>query len=564
MKENVTATQILELASKGYTVTRPQKQQKIDPALRIPKSRFDNWVNETNEFGIKHSTNDTYFANAGLIGSGQLNTLYQSDWVSRKGIDAPAEDMTRKGIKFLHNDDDESSQDKVEDLEDLLVDTYDMGSKAKEAIAFSRLSGGSVCLFNYGGTTQDQSDPIEDSQKKEIKWIKVFPAWDAIPVSWYTDFDHPKFLQPEHYQILIKGPSVGMTVITHETRLIRMQGRLTTPLNVANNRGWFDSYIQAVYSAIRDFQVASSSASGTMEDFTFKTLGISNLAQMHMEREDDRILDRIYLAAQQMQTGKIGVYDSLDGEAITKIGTPVSGLDSLWDRFGDIICAGFGIPRSIFFSTESGSLGGDSSQSDRDNYFDDIASDQETDLRPWQNEFIHNVSLVEQIDDEDIKYKFNPLREKTSKETTEERKLQSDTDINYINVGVLSPEEVTISRFSKAEPDLDTVLVDFDEREKMAEEQDLEENEEEMDNLVREIHANTTPEEKAKEIPKEKAVKTDAQPITLEVKPVIKVESPTVNVTVPEQKDNTESLKNIDQKLDKLEDKLNEDIEIED
>ncbi len=562
MRENTTASKILELATQGYTVTRQEPQRK---------QRLDNWINETSGFGTQHATNNTTFDALGLIGAGQLNSLYRSDWVVRKGVDAPAEDQTRKGIKFLHNDDDEGNTDdtnvkKVEKLEELLTDTYDMQSRAKEAISFSRLSGGSACVFNYGGTAEEQRDPIEDSQKREIKWIKVFPSWDCIPISWYTDFDHPKFLQPEHYQILIKGPSIGMTVVTHESRLVLMQGRLTTPLNIANNRGWFDSYVQAVYTAIRDFQVASSSASGTMEDFSYTTLGVRGLSQAVMNRDDETIQERYYLARQKLHSGNLGLYDA-ESEKMEKHGTPVTGLSDLWDRFGDIICGGFDMPRSIFFSAETGDLGGDSSETDRSNYFDKQSSAQETTLRPWQNEFIHNVSMVENIDDNDVKYIFNPMREKSSSETIKERKEQADTDAIYIDRGVVSSEEITLSRFSKAEPDLDTVLIDFEEREKMKEIDDIEE--EESNNLIQEIHANTKPDEKEdggkliqeKDIVK-KEEKTDSQPQIIEVKPQIKVEAPQIKVEIPEQKDHTESISKLDKKLDKLESKLDEDKEI--
>jgi hypothetical protein len=168
-----------------------------------------------------------------------------------------------------------------------------------------------------------------------------------------------------------------------------------------------------------------------------------------------------------------------------KKSTTVTGLDDLWDRFGDVICGAFDMPRSIFFSAESGSLGGNAAESDRTNYYDKKASEQELILRPWLKEFIAFIAQAESISIEKLKFEFNPLREKSSGETIAERFQQAQTDQVYLINQVITPEEVAESRFSKPIPDLDTMSVDFKEREeyfRLLQEQ--EENQEEVRNLI--------------------------------------------------------------------------------
>ncbi len=551
MRENTTATAILELASKGYTTTKDKPQ--------LPARRMDSWVNPSTGFGDNHSANSTSHYLSNIILPTELESLYRDDWVARKGCDMPADDMTRKGISFLHNEDDEENIDTVDALDDALTNDFELMPRAKEAIAFSRLSGGSATFFNYGGTENDQADPIEDSQKNEIKWIKVFPSWDAIPVSWYTDFEHPKYNEPEHYQVVIKGAGLGKVVHVHESRLIIMQGRLNTPISRANKRGWFDSILQNAYASIRDFQIAGSSASGVMEDFIYKTLGIKNLAEMTMNREDDLILERIYLASQKMHVGGVAVYDA-EGETLQKHGTPAAGLSELWDRHGDIICGALDIPRSQMFSAEAGSLGGTSAETDRSNYFDKIISQQENKLRPWINQYISNTSIVLGIDDTDIKFDFNPLREQTSTEATAERYTQAQTDAIYLDRQVVSPEEVAVNRYSKSKPDLVTMNLDFEEREKLKEEAD-QQDQDEMQGLIDDMTNKETPIEKDKVNEPEK--KMDSAPV-VNVTPEITVESPNIEVNVPEQKDNSDQIVTaLEKGFGELKDKLNEDIEIE-
>ena len=408
-QENRIASLQLELAKQG--VISSQREPK-PPNIVVPKSRMDSWANETTGFGIQHATNNSEFFRQNKKREVELTALYEDDWATRKGCDMPAEDMVRKGISFLHNDDDENSIETVESLEDILVNEWEWASVETEAHKFNRLSGGNATFFNFGGTEQDQRDPIDERQIREIRSIRNFPSWLAVPLSWYTEFDHPKLGQPEHYQVLFRDPSSSRTVIVHETRMIILQGETISPTSKSLNRGWNDSPIQSIYNALRDFGVASSAVSGVLQDFNWFSLGIAGLADKVMHQDDDSILERIFLARQKLHSGNLSLYDA-EGEKMERHGTPVTGLDSLWDRTGDVICAAWGIPRSLFFSSESGDLGGNSAESDRSNYYDRIGSKQETQSRPWKNQFIRFISLINNIDDSDIRYTFNPIQTKT-------------------------------------------------------------------------------------------------------------------------------------------------------
>lgn len=455
MQENKTASARLLLAKQGYSISPPKKNV-----------RLDSWVNKNTGFGEQHATRKTNFYKSRKISQGELEALYSDDWVVGNGIEIPARYMTGKGISFLHNNDDDENIDKINDFSELITNDYQALRFAYQAIIYSRLYGGNATFFNYGGSTFEQRNPIRDEEKKDIKWIKNFGACHAIPVSWYTEFDNPKYGKPEHYQLIFREGNQGQVIYAHESRILVMQGRFSTQLNIQLNRGWYDSYVQRAYDAIQDFQSATSSASATLEDFVYKTLGVKDLASAVMNNDDDYIVERVKMAANKLQIGNVGLYDS-EGETMEKHGTPITGFDSLWDRFGDIICGVWRIPRSILLSAETGNLGGSTSEADRSNFFDDISNDQENYLRPWLNEFIKNVSMVNQVDYSDINFKFNPIRELTSLQKAEERNKQALTDEINIRSQVVSPEEVAVSRFSKPEPDLVTMKIDLNAREEM-------------------------------------------------------------------------------------------------
>lgn len=554
-KENRSASLALQRAKEGLPIQKPSSYPDIViPKSNLSKARMDSWANETTGFGIKHATNNSKFFRQNRKREVELTSLYEDDWSTRKGVDMPAEDMTRKGISFLHNDDDENSLETVENLEDILINDWEWVKVETEAIKFQRLSGGCATFFNFGGTEEDQRDPIDESQIREINHIRNFPTWLAIPLSWYTEFGHPKQGQPEHYQLLFRDPSSSRTVVVHETRLLIMQGETISPDSKAANRGWNDSPIQSIYNALRDFGVASSSVSGIMQDFNWFSLGIMGLADkvMHGDSEDT-ILERIYLARQKLHSGNLSLYDA-DGETMERHGTPVTGLDGLWDRTGDVICAAWGIPRSLFFSSETGSLGGDASESDRANYYDRIGSKQETQSRPWKNDFIHFVSLVNSIDDSDIKYTFNPIKTKTDTEKFTERKTVAETDVVYINAGVISAQEVAESRFSKPEIDLNTMNLDFDEREAQRE---LEEFSQENENTLSDLEIESQEIDNKNKKGEEPEEKKDSVSHIINVTPEINVAAPIIP-EFPKPENNEELIKSISARLDNIEAKKEE------
>jgi len=505
-QSNALADKRLELAAKGYDL--PPLPKDIDPALRIPHSRMDAWANLTTGFGraSQHPVANSQYEAVDKIDSDQLEQMYRSDWVTRKGVDAPAEDMTRNGISYQHNDDDEDQdendgkeqikiQKEVEDFDDLLNEQFKLWQTAFQAIALARASGGSLTLFNFDDIqiAEEFAEPLNENQVSEIKWVRVVPAWFALPLTYYRDINHPKWGFPEHYQVVIREPGFGITLQVHETRMIRMDGRFTTQTPRTQNRGFNDSEIQAVYTALRDYGICVTESNSTMETFTQDYLGMKGLAEKVMMGETDFVLDRLMLTHMNMTSNRLNVYDN-ESESMERKGTPITGLADLWDRYTEAICGAWGIPRSRFFSSESGALGGNAAESDTRNYFNGVHSKQELQLRPWLNDFMDFVNLAAKTLTELPSYIFNPLQEQSDKERAETSLAVAQRDEIYIQEGVVSPEEVTISRFSKDKPDLESMVIDFKAREEMEEETSPEEVEEmretianmELENAIKE------------------------------------------------------------------------------
>ena len=89
--------------------------------------------------GIDSTVNVQYILN--LLDRNTLENMYRGDWMARKIVDAPADDMTREWRAWQAN------QKQIEALEEI-EKTIDLQRKVKQWISSARLYGGQ-CLDSW-------------------------------------------------------------------------------------------------------------------------------------------------------------------------------------------------------------------------------------------------------------------------------------------------------------------------------------------------------------------------------------------------------------------------------
>lgn len=121
---------------------------------------------------------------------------------------------------------------------------------------------------------------------------------------------------------------------------------------------------------------------------------------------------------------------------------PLSGLDKLQAQSQEQLCSISSIPLVKFTGITPSGLNA-TSDGELDVFDDHIHARQERFFRPGLTKAIEfiQINLWGEIDP-DITFKFNPLQEMNPKEASEIRVNDSTTAANYVNAGVLMPEEV--------------------------------------------------------------------------------------------------------------------------
>nr|WP_017854397.1 DUF1073 domain-containing protein [Leptospira interrogans] len=375
----------------------------------------------------------------------ECRAWYRANGFFANIVDAPAEDATREWITIKTNRDGSEGELNVSRLIMNRLEELKLQQKLKDLIRFSRLYQEGGFLF-YGinapvpQTTLNIMDQVPSDINK-IAYINVFGP-DRVAL---TERNLSPLAASYHIpEVRIDG------YLVHDSRYSWL-----CPSYVAED-GRGVSVIETVITAIIAQDTALHSISSMLYETgakVFKSKKVEELAEPEAMRKFLRQL-RAVLSSQSLVAIE-------DGEELSRLESNLNstGLkDSLEFIFENL--AGLSrIPKSRLNGQAQGTI--TSGQFDFRSYYDDIARDQENDLRPIIEKAIKLIVREKQceiyqklggnIEGLDWQFSFNPLWKLSEKEESEIDLTKARTNDIYLARGVLSPEEVKTKTFSKLE-----------------------------------------------------------------------------------------------------------------
>lgn len=449
--------------------------------------RTDSYMNPVTGYGgVDDSIANTRFIDDQQLSYSELRGLYKT-WLVRRGVELAPRQRLSKGIEFVTNDDDsEGRVSEVEKIEDM-IKVSQMWNHLLDATNWEGAFGGALIYFDYGDdqafgsatvntfaipTAIDRSlnFQLRDSQRGLPKKIWVVDRFLATPFSYYTPgvhgADHPKLGEPETYSITLVTTGYSRLVFAHESRCIIFKGLPLPPRDTAENHMWGLSKTQNAYEIGKYFDISLKAMADTFEDFNYKSLQIDNLADLIEKNAWNTIGKMTAMAAKNAHNQNVAVHGA--NSQLIKTSTTVTGLPDMSTVVSNYVTVAWGYPDSVFFSSKGGALGGNSSESDIQNYFRDQRYAQEHIDRQRIEKFLFLLG----VEVKNFPFKFPPLAESSENERLEARKIVAETDAIYIVNGVVSPEEVAVSRFATPETNTDQMIVDFEARKEMTDDED--------------------------------------------------------------------------------------------
>ena len=391
-----------------------------------------------------------------VLSKGDVELLYRQDWLSRKIVEAVPDDVTRKWID-IHIGDDSVVQGLNTKMKKLKVI-----KKFKEALVNARLYKGSVIILGVlDGKSPDK--PLDYDNIEDLLYLNVIDAYSLNVKNYYKDPFNPNYGEPKLYRLCtqLKPDKHDPTNdIIHESRLIRFDGAYLPEFLRRMNNGWNDSILNSINQALKQYGTSMQSGALLFQDFISKILKMPNLGDLLQSEDGRAILDlRIQYAIASLSS--IGIVLIGEDEEFTKTQTPISGLSDLMDKYIEAVAAASNIPRSRLFGQSLGTLAG-ATETTRA-YYDYCAAYQRDHLKDQVSQLIKILlncknGVTNGVEPKEWDFKFCSLWDETNKEVTTARKMQAQVDDLYIEKGVLTPEEVTASRFRPDGYSFDTIV----------------------------------------------------------------------------------------------------------
>jgi phage-related protein (TIGR01555 family) len=405
--------------------------------------RFDGWLNVYKQLnvenkdprtgsGIKHST----------LTQEQAELLYSSDTEASKIVSILPREALREGISF--NNLEAADNKKIQEL----MNNLNVLTKFEEAWHDARLYGGAVILLSVSDGL-DLDEELEVNRIDSINALTVLNRYEieADTTSIITDLTDKNFGLPEYYTLNSDLLVDNSATKIHISRLIRFDGEHLPKGTFRNNNYWHDSILSKLYDALEGFGNSSNALAGVLPEFKQGILKIKDIADLLASGKEEDILNRLKVFDMGKVYYKTAVIDGEEDYTIHH--TNFAGIKDVMDKVEQRLVAASNIPATkLLGKSPTGGLSGKGESENRD-FYDYVASEQEKYLQPklqYLFNIINNMNNTG-LQGKDLSYTFNPLWQMDEKEIAEIRKIMSETDEKYINTGVLTPAEVSTSRF---------------------------------------------------------------------------------------------------------------------
>ena len=465
-------------------ITYIQEQKHlIDKVKQVNNDNFmrsDGWTNVLTGLGVcgRDKKQSAAFRITNIFNRSELDQMYRSDGVLRLIIDIFAQEMLRQGWE-LEGDAEGMIVNKLEELK--------VNEAMGNLIKWARLFGGSVCIMGIAdGLPLDQ--PVDERTIRDVQWLRVFDRYQAYSRdgTFESDLNSPNYGFPNVYTI--NDNRTGAIFFVHYSRILRMDWNVLPPRWQNFNQGWGDPLIQTVYEELRNYSTAFSHTATIMEDFVNGVLQIPGLTElMASQCGSNTVLNRLNIMNMAKSTTNTMVLDAL--ETYTKLTTNVSGVADLLDRFMLALSAVVRVPVSLLFGRSPAGLNS-TGENDVRNFYDAVKQEQETKLRGVLEKLIRYIMISKDgpfngVEPENWSLQFIPLWQNTEEQDALTKRAIAETDAIYIDRGVLTPDEVAISRFGGNKFSSNTEI-DLAARERMSQHpEELEELEAEKEKLYK-------------------------------------------------------------------------------
>lgn len=410
--------------------------------------RADGWFNLLSGVGSSTSRAQMSFeVNATeYLGLADMENLYNFDGVAARVVDSVPEHALRQGFTVS------TGEASVETalLESLTA--LDAVGKVRLAWTWGRCFGGGA-LYIGADDGRGPEEPLDESSVRAMRWLVDVDRRDIYPLTWERDPASGRFGQPETYVLNRIGGAVTDTVTVHHSRVIRFEGASPTRRRRLTLQWWGESVLQRCYQELMQARGAFAAAGDLVQQASQGVLKLKGLMDMMASDTDDLVKRRLHLMDLSRSVARSMLLDA-DGEDFSRVeASSLSGVAEIMDRAVNLLSAVSKIPVTVLMGQAPAGLNA-TGDSDIRNWYDGLQAEREQVLRPVCTRIVRLILRSREgptggQEPEGWRIVLPSLWQATPVEDADMRSKQATIDTQYISAGVLTPEEVAVSRFRK-------------------------------------------------------------------------------------------------------------------
>ena len=396
---------------------------------------FDTFTNFLSGLGVAGRDKSTGFRYVKQIWTReQLEASYSSDWIARKAIAIPAMDSVREWRDW------QAEQDQIELLEAtekrLLIQ-----QKLQEALVKSRLYGGSTMLIGVDGNMAEELDP-KTIKKDALKFVHVFAPHQLAPQDIIKDISSPYYGMPEFYKLNDTGGTFG-DVMIHPSRMVRLIG--LDPPDPMMNFGWGDPMLQVIHDAVSSAGSVMGSLATLIAEAKIDVIKIPGLTEIFSTTDGtQRMVKRMTEANVAKSVVNSILIDA--EEDWQRVQVNFRGMPEILQMYLQIAAGAADIPVTRFLGMSPAGLNA-TGDSDLQNYYDRIKSDQELRLTPALEKLDKAIQMssLGKID-ESIFYEWGSLWQQSDAEKASIALQKAQSNMIDVNAGLIPPDALAKGR----------------------------------------------------------------------------------------------------------------------
>lgn len=372
----------------------------------------------------------------------ELSAAYRGDWVARKGIQLPAQDATREWRTWSG---DPEQVRLIEETEKRL----DIRRKVYEAFIFGRLFGGGALVM--GIMDQDASTPLVAAVPRDsLVFVNVLDHDHLIARELNRNPLSPGYGEPSAYTITADGIQYTLD----GTRVVRIVPNPVIDVDQDVQTRWGDSTLDAVSDAVRNVATIMAASATLVHELNIDVVKIPGFLRSVGDADyEKRIIDRFRIATQGKSVANTLLLDEKD--EWERIATSMTGIPDIIESYLMIVSGAFDIPATRMLGQSPKGMNA-TGESDLENYYEAVASNQRTflqpALRPLDNAIVQSSLGVSEWPD-DLSYTWDALKQQSEKELAETRKLNAEA-FKLDADSALIPDEILVrGRLDQLEQD---------------------------------------------------------------------------------------------------------------